>query len=312
MTRPRLDTNNGYVMDTEPRTVDQLLDDLRQAGAKPPAELLTSIRDLGADAVPALLAMVTDPREYEIAEGDEDNRTGWAPYTAIEMLGEMHPPEALDPLLSLIDWDDYDYLPNVLPAALGQYGPQALVRLIPVLTDTTKTVWAQGYALDAMVQIAIGYPERRDEIVAVMVGQLDTDKPDNEDAYLLNAFLVDALTHLRAREALPSIIRGYEDDRVDTFYIGWQDVRGRLDLPTGTAPDLDTRYPERAPYIPHIPHIPPAWDTPFVAPGKSQAGVTLSLTQEPVSTYRRETSKVGRNDPCPCGSGKKYKKCCGR
>lgn len=27
---------------------------------------------------------------------------------------------------------------------------------------------------------------------------------------------------------------------------------------------------------------------------------------------RREASKVGRNDPCPCGSGKKYKKCCGR
>ena len=22
--------------------------------------------------------------------------------------------------------------------------------------------------------------------------------------------------------------------------------------------------------------------------------------------------KVGRNDPCPCGSGKKYKKCCGK
>ncbi len=27
---------------------------------------------------------------------------------------------------------------------------------------------------------------------------------------------------------------------------------------------------------------------------------------------RRETPKVGRNEPCPCGSGKKYKKCCGR
>ena len=26
----------------------------------------------------------------------------------------------------------------------------------------------------------------------------------------------------------------------------------------------------------------------------------------------REEPKVGRNDPCPCGSGKKYKKCCGR
>ncbi len=27
---------------------------------------------------------------------------------------------------------------------------------------------------------------------------------------------------------------------------------------------------------------------------------------------RREAPKVGRNDPCPCGSGKKYKKCCGK
>ncbi|WP_232305550.1 SEC-C metal-binding domain-containing protein [Gilvimarinus polysaccharolyticus] len=25
----------------------------------------------------------------------------------------------------------------------------------------------------------------------------------------------------------------------------------------------------------------------------------------------RKTPKVGRNDPCPCGNGKKFKKCCG-
>jgi len=28
--------------------------------------------------------------------------------------------------------------------------------------------------------------------------------------------------------------------------------------------------------------------------------------------YRRDAPKTGRNDPCPCGSGKKFKKCCGR
>jgi SWIM/SEC-C metal-binding protein len=27
---------------------------------------------------------------------------------------------------------------------------------------------------------------------------------------------------------------------------------------------------------------------------------------------REVEKKVGRNDPCPCGSGKKYKKCCGK
>ena len=30
------------------------------------------------------------------------------------------------------------------------------------------------------------------------------------------------------------------------------------------------------------------------------------------TTVVRTTPKIGRNDPCPCGSGKKYKNCCGR
>ena len=30
------------------------------------------------------------------------------------------------------------------------------------------------------------------------------------------------------------------------------------------------------------------------------------------NAYRRSTTKVGRNEPCPCGSGKKFKRCCGR
>ena len=30
-----------------------------------------------------------------------------------------------------------------------------------------------------------------------------------------------------------------------------------------------------------------------------------------IKTVRRDEPKVGRNDPCPCGSGKKYKKCHG-
>jgi len=33
--------------------------------------------------------------------------------------------------------------------------------------------------------------------------------------------------------------------------------------------------------------------------------------EQETETVRNETPKVGRNDPCPCGSGKKFKKCCG-
>jgi preprotein translocase subunit SecA len=33
---------------------------------------------------------------------------------------------------------------------------------------------------------------------------------------------------------------------------------------------------------------------------------------KPAQPVKRDSSKVGRNDPCPCGSGKKYKDCCGK
>jgi uncharacterized protein YecA (UPF0149 family) len=41
-------------------------------------------------------------------------------------------------------------------------------------------------------------------------------------------------------------------------------------------------------------------------PAQSQA---LRVAADPV---RRAADKVGRNDPCPCGSGRKYKKCHGQ
>jgi preprotein translocase subunit SecA len=41
-----------------------------------------------------------------------------------------------------------------------------------------------------------------------------------------------------------------------------------------------------------------------LAPGPTAA-------PEPIAPVVRETRKVGRNEPCPCGSGKKYKHCHG-
>lgn len=52
----------------------------------------------------------------------------------------------------------------------------------------------------------------------------------------------------------------------------------------------------------------PQWDEIFDAEKKKE----LYLEQKKSGTIRREGKKIGRNDPCPCGSGKKYKQCCGR
>ena len=48
----------------------------------------------------------------------------------------------------------------------------------------------------------------------------------------------------------------------------------------------------------------------FVRQGKEWKFADGELVGETPTV--REEPKVGRNDPCPCGSGKKYKKCCGK
>ncbi len=65
---------------------------------------------------------------------------------------------------------------------------------------------------------------------------------------------------------------------------------------------------------------PVSLNNPATAGGAFAGGATASGGPQPartggddaaVKTVRREAAKVGRNDPCPCGSGKKYKKCHG-
>jgi preprotein translocase subunit SecA len=53
-------------------------------------------------------------------------------------------------------------------------------------------------------------------------------------------------------------------------------------------------------------HEPPPEARPKAAP------LAFSHGDSAAQPKQRQNKKVGRNDPCPCGSGKKYKKCCGK
>lgn len=55
----------------------------------------------------------------------------------------------------------------------------------------------------------------------------------------------------------------------------------------------------------HLYHL-PQWENVFSADEQSRL-----FKKQKSSTTIVKDKKVGRNDPCPCGSGKKFKKCCG-
>jgi len=50
----------------------------------------------------------------------------------------------------------------------------------------------------------------------------------------------------------------------------------------------------------------PEWEN--ILSAEKRAEITKDFRQSKIAV----SNKVGRNDPCPCGSGKKYKKCCGK
>jgi len=71
---------------------------------------------------------------------------------------------------------------------------------------------------------------------------------------------------------------------------------------TAQAPSPFSAPPQRAQAPPPLP---------FGAPPSSKQPARVGGDDAAVKTMRRDAPKVGRNDPCPCGSGKKYKKCHG-
>lgn len=53
-----------------------------------------------------------------------------------------------------------------------------------------------------------------------------------------------------------------------------------------------------------------AFDTVGVT-GEDIRTILEEIREEKIDPIKYEHAKVGRNEPCPCGSGKKYKRCCG-
>ena len=92
----------------------------------------------------------------------------------------------------------------------------------------------------------------------------------------------------------------------------------RVVIEQGPPPGEDGMGGPGAPAAPQPVHAGPAFEPipsgqmlPQAAPARPRAMHTNRDGEEPAKPMHREAPKVGRNDLCPCGSGKKYKKCHG-
>ena len=236
---------------------------------------------LNHEHVPDLIRMSTD---MELSTSGWDSLEVWAPLHAWRTLGQLQAKEATEPLVGLFEQlEDYDWIPSELPKVFSMIGPSTIPALATFLGNDAVKEDCRLMVPRCLERIAEKHPAHRDECIRIMASGLeryDTNGPR------LNAFIISSLIDLHAIETIDLIREAFAAGRVDLIVAGdIEDVEIEMGLRTQRS-------------------TPPADPNPFAT--------LLGLDDREIghNILEQRVRKVGRNEPCPCGSGKKYKKCC--
>ncbi len=243
--------------------------------------------DLTEADIPALIALVIDQELHKL---NDSSTEVWAPVHAWRALAQLKASQAVEPLITTFDClDDDDWALEELPLVMAMIGPVSLEPLISCFQQPVVKESSHVLAMSCLAQLALAHSDVRSRVVEAFQAYLRN--PDQQ-ALMLNSCLVCNLLELEAKEAIDEIRHVFALDCVDLMYVGdIEDVEIQLGL-------RDQRETPK----------------PYGHPLTEYEQALRELLEPPGSfeePYVRPAPKVGRNDPCPCGSGKKHKKCCG-
>ena len=237
--------------------------------------------------IPDLIRMSIDP---SLNHADQKDLGVWAPVHAWRTLGQLGAEEAVQPLVQLFDeLENDDWLSVELPKVFSMIGCVALPALEKFLSDDGVDALNRISIPRCLEKIAKDHSVCRKECVGILTCEL---KKYEANAPVLNGFLVSGLADLNAVESIDVIRAAYSKECVDITVLGdLEDAEILIGIREGRSTP------------------PPRQDIFLGMPQLDLSDLDHNLKDIPAATVLRHT-KIGRNDPCPCGSGKKYKKCC--
>jgi len=257
-------------------------------------------------AAKQLLSMVEDETYYDYTEEDDETETGdprsWTRLHALctfQLLGDAAR-IGIEPLLSLLD-DDDDYVNEAAAFYYAAMGEPAIEPLAKALTNADEDTYYRAGAGSALAEMGEEHPELRDRIVSILEQALVLEQEDKTTAALLITNLLD----LDARESFAIIQQAFAEGRVDLSVVQMPEVEEHFEMEV-VSPFIDwTKLPEYADEFDE--------DEEYEDWSEEAPALPTEEDAEPreVQVPYVAEEKVGRNDPCPCGSGKKYKKCHG-
>ncbi|MBX2926328.1 MAG: DUF1186 domain-containing protein [Saprospiraceae bacterium] len=267
----------------------------------------------------------------EETDGDCDDITSF-PLHVVFLMMELNATEKVPVLLEVLrqgeELTDFwfgDHTLSTLWHFIYHLGAQQLDLLKNFVLETDTNYYSKEVVAEAMKQIALHQPERRDEIIRwmreVMQHLLDHQEEELLDKEFIT-FFVNYVVDIRAEELLPFVKVFCDLDLVDPGVGGDYEELEELMY---SAPEEHLAYTVFDNAFDHIKDIAENWGG-YLSEEEIDEEISeihrtkpafepppLPRPREqpaPPATPKALTPKAGRNDPCPCGSGKKYKKCC--
>ena len=163
---------------------------------------------------------------------------------------------------------------------------------------------------DMVSQIVYHHPERRNEAINwykdVILFFLNSSFEDNVIDSDLIALMICSIIEIEGKELLPEIKKLYDRGLVSIIIVGdWKEVSEAL------TPNDKHKYNRKREILPIAERYKEVTST-WAGDDEEQSNWNYNFEDYFESPNRPVDAnpKIGRNQPCPCGSGKKYKKCC--
>jgi hypothetical protein len=200
-----------------------------------------------------------------------------------------------------------DFLTGSLSRVLASVCGGELDGIHSLIENEDAGQWVRGAALSSLVTLVAAGQKSREEIVSYFA-YLFRDKLARNWSHVWDA-LVSYSSDLYPAELIDDIRKAYEEDLVDPSYIGLDDVKRDLAMGKDRALARLADNPHHRLIEDTVSEM--GWWACFQDDEEDRTTSAAPASPPALSPIKRELPKVGRNEPCPCGSGKKYKKCCG-
>ena len=269
-----------------------------------PARAMAEAQARQQEITPLLLDLLREAAENQEKVARDSVNVGYI--FAMYLLAQFREKRAFAPLLAFFSTPGDtarrmtgDIITEGLGQLLASVAGGDIQPIQDLVENRQRDPFVRAAALEALLCL-VAWNELDASFLADYLAELARRGLERQPSHVWN-YLVEAATQCCPAALWPALARAYDEGLVSEFYIGRQEAEEQLRSP------LEPRLVA----LRQNPGLQPITSAAEEMGGwacfqPERTVVRQVAPREPV----RRPAKVGRNDPCPCGSGKKYKKCC--